>query len=106
MRGRYSVAYFAAIPAHEIVSRAQTIRILDLERHRDLFRDAAAFDQFLAAIAHKVTPDGLTILAKGDVALATLSPANRASEMFQLRIAACLATDPKLLDDLNDRISD
>jgi hypothetical protein len=84
----------------------QPIGILNLNALVPLFRDEAALDQFIAAILQKVVANSLTILTRGDTAIATMKSAVNAREEFQLRIAAKMAEDPHLLETLKERAED
>jgi hypothetical protein len=82
------------------VSAGKAVTILDLGKHRELFRDDAAFDVFVAMIVTPMTANSVTLVTKGDCAIATLYPATQAREAFQLKIAARLAEDPELVKEL------
>jgi hypothetical protein len=92
-------------PGHGVAA-GKPVTILDLGRYRDLFRDDAAFDQFVALIVTRMVTNSIAVVANGDVALATLFPATQARDAFQLQIAAKLARSPDLAKELKELAED
>ena len=77
---------------------------LVLEDHRSLFRNDDAFKQFLGALEAKVSKHGFTPIWGNDRLIGTAIDAATAKLMMQESVLRTIASDPKIMDDIEDRI--
>lgn len=75
-----------------------------LDAHRNLFRDNAAFDQFVALFQEDPNHPGFTpVWAKQKHLTILLSPTN-AKELVQDRMLRRMLEQPSLLDEMKNRL--
>jgi len=86
-----------------ITHREIKMNALILEEYRDLFRDQEAFAKFVEEVRGKLENDFSPILLGSEVLGAFVSP-EAAKEVIYERIIGRIAKEPKLLDDIKDRL--
>ena len=78
--------------------------VIALDKQKALFRDAAAFEQFVQVLREAIKDDSMPLVVSGEELLFTAVSREMAQHLLADRILNRLCEDPELLSKLKDRL--
>ena len=78
--------------------------VIALDKKKDLFRDQAAFDQFVGYIRQALADDAMPLVMSGNEVLFAAVSGEPAKQLLADRILKRLAENPDMLAELRNRL--
>ena len=82
------------------------MKAMQLNQYSNLFRDKAAYQEFVRLLGESLEDDELHIVLSDSDVVCTVMGTETVKEIMQHRILKRFAEQPDLLDELRDRLQD